>query len=182
MPREVRVGSSGACPVLRLGPYPAPGTCQENQLGRAVNSGHVTTLCRSGGGARLGRDPPGAAPPGRSPRGPSRRAWRGCGRLMREIEDAGYRSGRYVVTGTCPWRCPTLSRPGDQGGDLNLGRRGRLPAGGRTRPAQAAGAGPDAVGAEPALGSPDVPPGLPARTGWRRLLGMIFITKLLQRP
>ena len=56
MPREVRAGSSGACPVLRLGLCPAPGTCQENQLGRAVNSGHVTTLSRSGGGARLGRD------------------------------------------------------------------------------------------------------------------------------
>ena len=58
MPREVRVGSSGTCPVLQLGLCPAPGTCQENQLGRVVNSGHVTTLCRSGGGARLGRDAP----------------------------------------------------------------------------------------------------------------------------
>ena len=55
MPGEVRVGSSGTCPVLRLGLCPAPGIGQENQLGRAVNSGHVTTLCRSGG-ARLGRD------------------------------------------------------------------------------------------------------------------------------
>jgi hypothetical protein len=72
MPREVRVGSSGACPVLQLGLCPVPGTGQDNQPRRAVNSGHVTTLCRSGGGwcARLGRDAPGAAPPGRSPPGP----------------------------------------------------------------------------------------------------------------
>jgi NADPH:quinone reductase-like Zn-dependent oxidoreductase len=43
---------------LRLGLCPAPGTGLDNQPRRAVNSGHVTTLCRSGGGwcARLGRD------------------------------------------------------------------------------------------------------------------------------
>jgi NADPH:quinone reductase-like Zn-dependent oxidoreductase len=43
---------------LRLGMCPAPGTGLDNQPRRAVNSGHVTTLCRSGGGwcARLGRD------------------------------------------------------------------------------------------------------------------------------
>jgi hypothetical protein len=102
MPTQVRVGSSGACPVLQLGLCPVPGTGQDNQPRRAVNSGHVTTLCRSGGGccARLGRDAPSAAPPRRSPPGPSCRARPGYERC---------RSKRYVVTRTYPWRCPTAA-------------------------------------------------------------------------
>src|SRR5277367_6674525 len=54
------------------------------------------------------------------------------------------------------------SAPCDQSGDLDLGRGERLPAGGRTLPAPAAGAAPDAVGASRPLGPTDVPPGLQA--------------------
>jgi hypothetical protein len=44
--------------------------------------------------------------------------------------------------------------PGHQGSDRDLGRRERLPAGGRARPAPAPDAAPDAMGAEPAVGAP----------------------------
>src|SRR6185312_13310555 len=50
--------------------------------------------------------------------------------------------------------------PGDQGGDLDLSRGERLPAGGRAPSAPAPDAPLDAVGAEPSLGPPDIPPGL----------------------
>ena len=52
--------------------------------------------------------------------------------------------------------------PGDHGGDLELGRGERLPARGGPRPARTADAAPDAVGAKPAVGPPDVPAGLQA--------------------
>src|SRR6202030_3135564 len=47
--------------------------------------------------------------------------------------------------------------PGDQGGNLDLGRRERGPAGIGPRPARTADAAPDAVAAKPAVGAADVP-------------------------
>src|SRR5271156_3526528 len=47
--------------------------------------------------------------------------------------------------------------PGDQGGDLDLGRGERLPARGGARPAPAADAAPDAEGTKTAVGPADVP-------------------------
>src|SRR5579862_815358 len=47
--------------------------------------------------------------------------------------------------------------PGDQGGDLDLGRGERLPARGGVRPTPDADAAPDAVGTKTAVGPADVP-------------------------